>query len=65
MRIFSWYGLTIRTKVVVIQQKYDTLTRVNYRADKKTIYTQMMQKIDIMSILRKCKKNNIMSKILV
>ena len=26
MGIFSWYGLTIRTKVVMIQQKYEAIT---------------------------------------
>ena len=36
--------------------KYEVITRVNYRADKEQFYTQMMHKIDIMSILRRCKK---------
>ena len=48
----------------MIQQNYNVTDRVNYGADvKRTIYTQTMQKIDIMSILGGAKNN--MSKILV
>ena len=35
MGIFSWYRFTIRTKVVMIQQKYVAITGVNYRAGTK------------------------------
>ena len=58
MGIFSWYGVTIRTKVVIIQQKYEAITGVNYRVDTKG-FTYTMQEIDIMPILRRCKKNNV------
>ena len=35
MGILSWYGITIGAKVVMIQQNYEAITGVNYRADTK------------------------------
>ena len=39
MGIFSWYGLTIRTKVEMMQQNYDVITGANYRADMEDAHT--------------------------
>ena len=39
------------------QQKYEAVTGVNYRADTKRLHTDDA-KIDIMSILRRCKKQH-------
>ena len=44
MGIFSWYGLAIRTKVVMIQQNYEAITGVNYRADKERVRQTMQKK---------------------
>ena len=38
MGIFSWYGLTIRTKVEIMQQNYDVITGANYRADTEDLH---------------------------
>ena len=62
MGTFSWYGLTIRTKVVMTQQKYEAITGVHHRADT-TIYTQTMQKLtscqflDDAKIITSCQKS--------
>ena len=55
MGLFCGTILTIRSKVEMIQKNYNMTNRVNHRADAKR-FTQTMQKIDIMSILGRCKK---------
>ena len=46
--IFIRYGLTIRTKMVMIQQMYEVITRVNYRADRKQFTHRQCKNLDIM-----------------
>ena len=62
--IFSWYALTIRTKVTMIQQNYKTITGVNYRADTKRFTHRRCKNLTSCQFLDDA-KNNIMSKILV
>ena len=54
--IFSWYGLTIRTKVVMIQQKYEAITGVNYRADSKRFTHRQCKKLTSCLLLDDAKK---------
>ena len=58
-------GLTIRTKVVMIQQKYETITEVNYRADTKRFTHRRCKKLTSCQFLDDAKNNINMSKILV
>ena len=66
MGLFFGMVWTIRTKEGMIQQKYDVMDGVNYRADMKQFaHTGENAIIDIMSILRQCKNNNTISKIII
>ena len=47
--IFIRYGLTFRTKMVMIPQNYEAITRVNYRTDKKQFTHRQCKNLDIMS----------------
>ena len=58
MGLFFVMVSTIRAKEEMIQQKYKVIHGVNYRADMKqfTHTSRHYAKLDIMSILRRCKK---------
>ena len=58
MGIFSWYGLTIRTKLVMIQQKYEEITRVIYQADTERFTHRRCKKLTPCQFLDEAKKQH-------
>ena len=58
MLLLDGMFFTPRTKMGMIQQSYNEIDRINFRADVKRFTHKTKKKDNIMSIVRRCKKNN-------
>ena len=56
MLLFYGMFFTARTKMGMIQQSYNEIDRINFRADAKRFTHKTKKKDNIMSIVRRCKK---------